>query len=114
MLLGRPWIHAYKCVPSALHQCTKAYHKGKEVTIRAAKTPFARNETNFAEAALFDELADERSTIITQPRGWRLPQWREYEYTDNPDLVSRRKQQKVEKIFLLNGRSAYRLDDMMI
>lgn len=37
MLLGRPWIHPMRCVPSTLHGLLKFNHEGKEYVIESAK-----------------------------------------------------------------------------
>ncbi len=41
ILLGCPWIHAMKAIPSTYHQCVKFLHQGTEVTIHADPEPFA-------------------------------------------------------------------------
>ena len=41
ILLGRPWIHAMKAVPSTYHQCIKFLHNGTKITIHAYPKPFA-------------------------------------------------------------------------
>ena len=41
ILLGCPWIHAMKVVPSTYHQCLKFLHHGTEITIHADPEPFA-------------------------------------------------------------------------
>lgn len=40
LLLGQPWIHALKAVPSTFHQCLKFPYDIKEVTIYANPEPF--------------------------------------------------------------------------
>lgn len=40
MILGRPWIHAMKAVPSAYHQCLRYPYNGMEVTILGDPNPF--------------------------------------------------------------------------
>ena len=40
ILLGRPWIHTLKAVPSTYHHCLKLPHQGREVTIPGDPTPF--------------------------------------------------------------------------
>jgi len=40
IILGRPWIHTLRAVPSTYHQCLKFPHKGVEVTIQANPNPF--------------------------------------------------------------------------
>lgn len=40
MLLGHPWIHAMKAVPSTFHQCVKFPCNGIEITIHGDPDPF--------------------------------------------------------------------------
>ena len=56
MLLGRPWIHDHRCVPSSWHQCIKAApFKTGQIRVRGLKNPFAIEEAYFYEAAYFIE-----------------------------------------------------------
>ncbi len=41
ILLGHPWIHSMKAIPSTYHQCIKFLHNGTEITIHADPKPFA-------------------------------------------------------------------------
>lgn len=75
LLLGRPWIHRYKAIPSTYHQCLKAIWKRKKVHINATGVPFQRDEAHFSEAHYFDELAEEGEVTITHPRGVQLLAW---------------------------------------
>ena len=69
LLLGRPWIHTYNCVPSTLHQCLKANISGKTIHVNATRAPFTAAEAHLAEAILFDETALIEANIMAQPRG---------------------------------------------
>lgn len=40
MILGHPWIHAMKAVPSMYHQCIQFPYNGVEVTIPTNPDPF--------------------------------------------------------------------------
>jgi len=40
ILLGRPWIHTLKVVPSTYHQCIKFPHEGQEITIQGDPNPY--------------------------------------------------------------------------
>ncbi|GLJ50598.1 hypothetical protein SUGI_1077960 [Cryptomeria japonica] len=40
ILLGRPWIHEMRAVPSTYHQCIKFPHNGVEVTVNGDPNPF--------------------------------------------------------------------------
>ena len=56
MLLGRPWIHDQRCVPSSWHQCIKAAtSKSGQIKIQGLKNPFAIEEAHVFEASYFIE-----------------------------------------------------------
>ena len=56
MILGRPWIHDYRCVPSTWHQCIKAAPiKGSQIRVRGLQNPFMLEEAHYVEAAFFME-----------------------------------------------------------
>jgi hypothetical protein len=77
LLLGRPWIHHHKAIPSSYYQCIKASTKNSMVTIRATQSPFAENESYLAEAEFYTRWAQEGETIsninsIKLPYRWEL------------------------------------------
>ena len=49
-LLGRPWLHRHKLVPSTYHQCVKGRFLGKPMRIPANHTPFDLFEAQYFEA----------------------------------------------------------------
>ena len=51
IILGCPWLKAYKAIASTYHQCVKAVWRNKQVVIEAIEMPFDRAELHFAEAA---------------------------------------------------------------
>ena len=73
ILLGRPWIHTLKAVPSTYHQCFKFPHQGREVTILGDPTPFAfckRLEgapANFCPISEFAKVIPKPLTITESP-----------------------------------------------
>lgn len=40
ILLGHPWIHEMRAIPSTYHQCIKFPHNGVEVTVKGDPKPF--------------------------------------------------------------------------
>ena len=75
MLLGRPWIHYHRCVPSSWHQCIKvAPFKTGQIRVRGLKNPFAIEEAHFYEASYFIE-----PNILAMAR--------QNEYTSYPAIV---------------------------
>ena len=56
VLLGRPWLHKHRLIPSTFHQCIKGRLNGRPVRILANCNPFSQGEVNFAETMFYDEL----------------------------------------------------------
>lgn len=75
LLLGRPWIHKHKAVPSTYHQCLKAIYKDKKGHVNVSEWLFQRDEARFLEAVFFDELAEDGKVVPDRPRGIPLPAW---------------------------------------
>ncbi|MQL85696.1 hypothetical protein Taro_018222, partial [Colocasia esculenta] len=62
-LLGRPWLHENRVIPSTLHQCIKYVKEGEQHIVFADRAPFHPNECNLADAQLyFGEPRGESST----------------------------------------------------
>ncbi|XP_070029780.1 uncharacterized protein [Nicotiana sylvestris] len=53
VLLGRPWVHENKVVPSTYHQCLKYYEGKVEKTIVADDEPFTEPESHFADTKFY-------------------------------------------------------------
>ncbi|WP_227625222.1 hypothetical protein, partial [Klebsiella pneumoniae] len=52
-LLGRPWLHEYRMVPSSLHQCIKYMLDGEEHCIKGDIQPFSVHEVGIYEDAAY-------------------------------------------------------------
>ena len=64
IILGRPWLKAYKAMASIYHQCIKIVWRSKQVVIEVTKMPFDRAELYFAKAALYQEYETEGENRI--------------------------------------------------
>ncbi|KAH0636032.1 hypothetical protein KY290_036427 [Solanum tuberosum] len=53
ILLGRPWVHENKVIPSTYHQCLKYYEDGVAKSIIADDNPFTEAEAHFADAKFY-------------------------------------------------------------
>ncbi|KAH0651762.1 hypothetical protein KY284_031674 [Solanum tuberosum] len=53
ILLGRPWVHENKVIPSTYHQCFKYYEDGVAKRIIADDNPFTEAEAHFADAKFY-------------------------------------------------------------
>ncbi|XP_066379775.1 uncharacterized protein [Miscanthus floridulus] len=61
-LIGRPWLHENKVIPSTLHQCIKYKDpSGDIIRIFADKKPFTTAETFYADAKFYFEHVDKVS-----------------------------------------------------
>ena len=56
VLLGHPWLHKQRLIPSTYHQCIKGRLNGRPVRIPANRNPFSQGEVNFAETMFYNEL----------------------------------------------------------
>ena len=56
VLLGSPWLHKHRLIPSTYHQCIKGRLNGRPVRIAANHNPFSQGEVNFAKTMFYDEL----------------------------------------------------------
>lgn len=67
ILLGRPWIHERKAIPSTLHQCLKYEYEGQTYNIQADKEPFKYCrviEAQISKPNLCKHLAEGGSSVI--------------------------------------------------
>ncbi|XP_068225055.1 uncharacterized protein [Palaemon carinicauda] len=55
ILLGRPWIHENKIIPSSLCQCFKFLHNGTVKRVEADPNPFPGEESYLADARYYKE-----------------------------------------------------------
>ena len=72
-LLGRPWLHKHKLVPSTYHQCVKGRFNGKPIRIPANLTPFDLSKAHYFEATFYDELTLSGEDSTSRPVGIPLP-----------------------------------------
>ena len=68
VLLGRPWLHKRRLIPSTYYQCVKGRLNGRPVRIPANHNPFSQGEVNFVETMFYDELEpDDESSVPGTP-----------------------------------------------
>jgi gag-polyprotein putative aspartyl protease len=73
MILGRPWIHWHKAVPSSYFHCVKLIHRGKPYTIKGTEHPFEAHEAHLIRPG-------DQDIPLEHPPHWRetstcLPKW---------------------------------------
>ena len=99
VLLGRPWLHKHRLIPSMYHQCIKGRLNGRPVKIPANRNPFSQGEVNFVETTFYDELEpDDESPAPGTPRAPILEEEEEGGGKSTRDLrnLLERKRQKKE------------------
>ena len=119
-LLGRPWLHKHKLVPSTHHQCVNGRFNGKPIRIPTNPTPF-----DLFEATFYDKLTLNGEDSTSRFVGIPLPSWQDIENNPKIDMRSfldkRKKKREIGEtpnsvlqpqcvqIQLPNGRLGYRL-----
>ena len=56
VLLGHPWLHKHRLIPSTSHQCIKGRLNRRPVRFPVNRNPFSQGGVNFAETMFYDEL----------------------------------------------------------
>ncbi|OVA02093.1 hypothetical protein BVC80_1261g7 [Macleaya cordata] len=79
VLLGRPWLHKHKVIPSTYHQCVKVIVKGKEYRITALESPFSPEEAHLADATFYHSIDTEPQEMMSKITSTPLPAWEEFE-----------------------------------
>ncbi|XP_075645316.1 uncharacterized protein LOC142616303 [Castanea sativa] len=101
VLLGRPWLHKYRFIPSTYHQCIKGRLNGRPIRIPANLNPFSQGEVNFVETMFYDKLEpNNESPTLGTLRAPVLEEEEEEEEEDGGnaydlrDLLDKKRQKK--------------------
>ena len=85
-LLGQPWLHRHKLVPSTYHQCVIGRFNDKPICIPTNHTPFDLSKAYYFEADFYDEFTLSREDATSKPIGTPLPTWEVIEEESEVDL----------------------------
>lgn len=66
ILLGQPWLHQHRLIPSTYHQCMKGRLNGRMIWIAANQSPFKQAEVHLVETILYDEQGTIRGELCGQ------------------------------------------------
>ena len=97
VLLGRPWLHKHRLVPSTYHQCAKGRLNGRMILIAANPSPFEQAEAHLVETMFYDQWAPSGESSVSKPRGTFVPKWEDIQSDPKPDLrelLARKKKRK--------------------
>ena len=97
VLLGRPWLHKHRLVPSTYHQCVKGRLNGKMIRITANPSPFEQAEAHLVETMFYDQWAPSGESSVSRPQGTFVPKWddiRNDPKLDLRELLARKKKRK--------------------
>ena len=97
ILLGRPWLHKHRLVPSTYHQCVKGRLNGKMIRIAANPSPFEQAEAHLVETMFYDQWAPSGENVVAKPQGTFVPRWKDVRDDPEPDLrelLARKKKRK--------------------
>ena len=85
-LLGRPWLHRHKLVPSTYHQCVKGRFLGKPICIPVNHTLFDLSEAHYFEAYFYNEFTPCGEDATPKRIGTPLPNWEVIKKEPDVDL----------------------------
>ena len=67
VLLGRPWLHNHRLVPSIYHQCVKGRLNGGMIRIAANPSPFEQAEAYLVQTMFYDQWAPSGESSVSKP-----------------------------------------------
>ena len=97
VLLGRPWLHKHRLVPSTYRQCVKGRLNDRMIHIAANPLPFEKVEAYLVETMFYDQWAPFGESLVSKPRGTFVPKWEDVQGDLEPDLrelLARKKKRK--------------------
>ena len=97
VLLGRPWLHKHRLVPSTYHQCVKGKLNGRMICIAANPSPFEQAKAHLMETMFYDQWAPFGESSVSKPRGTFVPRWEDVQGDAKPNLIellARKKKRK--------------------
>ena len=103
IILGRPWLKAYKAMASIYQQYVKAIWKNKQVVIEATMTPFDKAELHFAKPTLYQEYEPESENKILLFNPIAL----QTEEEDDGEVVEPERPSKIRKVTEPDGQVIY-------
>ncbi|XP_050258967.1 uncharacterized protein LOC126703961 [Quercus robur] len=87
ILLGRPWLHKHRLIPSTYHQCVKGRLNGRMIRISANTSPFKQVEAHLVKTMFYDEWAPYGESSVSKPHGTFVPKWEDIQDDLEPDLT---------------------------
>ena len=97
MLLGRPWLHKHRLVPSTYHQYVKGRLNDKMIRIVANPLPFEQAEAHLVEAMFYNQWAPSGESLVSKPRGTFVTKWEDVQGDPEPNLRELLAQKKKKK-----------------
>ena len=67
ILLGRPWLHKHRLIPSIYHQCVKERLNGRMIWIATNPSLFEQAEAHLVETMFYDEWAPSGESSVSKP-----------------------------------------------
>ena len=95
VLLGRPWLHKHRLIPSTYHQCVKGRLNRRPIRIPTNPNPFSQGKVNFVETIFHNKLRpDDKSSTPRTPRVPVLEEEKEWGTHDLRNLLDRKRKKK--------------------
>ena len=99
ILLGRPWLHKHRLIPSTYHQCVQKRLNGRPIRIPTNHNPFSQGEVNFMETMFYSELEPDDESPTPGTPGAPILEEEEGGGTHDLRNLLERKRQKREPNF---------------
>ena len=106
ILLGRPWLHKHRLVPSIYHQFVKGRLNGRMIQIAAKSSPFEQAEAHLLETMFYDEWASSSESSVSKLQGTFIPKWEDFQDDLEPylrELLMWKKKRKEVPTLKLSG-----------
>ena len=97
VLLGRPWLHKQRLVPSTYHKCVKGRLNDRMIRIAANPSPFKQAKAHLVETMFYDKWVSFGESSILKPQGTFVPKWEDIQNDLELDLRKLLMQRKKRK-----------------
>ena len=86
VLLGRPWLHKHRLIPSTYNQCVKGRLNSRMIRIVVNIAPYKQTEAYLEETMFYDKWAPSGESSVSNPLGTFMPRWEDIQDDQEPDL----------------------------
>ena len=118
ILLGRPWLHKHRLIPSTYHQCVKGRLNCRMIRIAANPSPFKQVVAHLVKTIFYDKWAPSGESLVSKPQGTFVPRWEDVQ--DDPELdlkgllIQGKKRKEVSTLESNNAPQCVKVQTLMV